>query len=215
MAGSKFRYERGTGEFDRVVFFSDAVFAIAMTLLVVGIGVPKVPANQLGDALRDLSPEILSFFVSFVVIAFYWRGHHAFFARLGAVDDVLLLLNLAFLAVVAFVPFPTALVGTYEEEPVAFVLYAVTLCALSLLGMLMHGWAHHRELLRRPSTPMGRRHLVVAGLIPIAVFLLSIPLALAVSTSVALYSWLVMWPLELIVDRVWPDDELVLGSVEA
>lgn len=215
MAGSRFRYDRGTGEFDRVVFFSDAVFAIAMTLLVVGIGVPKVPGNELGDALRDLSSEILSFFISFVVIAFYWRGHHRFVSRLGAFDDVLLLLNLAFLAVVAFVPFPTALVGAYEEEPVAFVLYAVTLCAVSVIGVLMHGWSQHRELLRRRSTPMGRRHLAVAGLIPIAVFLLSIPLALATSTSVALYSWLVMWPLEMLVDRVWPDDELVLDSVEA
>ena len=62
---------------------------------VVGIGVPKVAPDKLGDALRDLSPEILSFFISFVVIGFYWRGHHRFVARLGAIDDGLIMLNLA------------------------------------------------------------------------------------------------------------------------
>ena len=65
------RYRRRSEEleFDRVAFFSDAVFAIAMTLLVVGIGIPEVRDSELGDALRGKEAEIVSFFISFFVIA--------------------------------------------------------------------------------------------------------------------------------------------------
>src|SRR5690242_11701602 len=65
------RYRRHSDEleFDRVAFFSDAVFAIAMTLLVVGIGIPEVRESELGDALRGKEAEIISFFISFFVSA--------------------------------------------------------------------------------------------------------------------------------------------------
>ena len=124
------------------------------------------------------------------------------------------MLNLAFLAVVAFVPFPTALIGTYEDEPVAFILYAVTLSAASLAVVLLHAWAQHRDLLLTRPTPTGRRHLFLAQTAPIVVFLLSIPLALATSTSTALYSWLLIWLLESVIDRVGPRGEPALDSVQ-
>src|SRR3954451_14817451 len=81
------RYRRRSEEleFDRVAFFSDAVFAIAMTLLVVGIGIPHVRDSELADTLRDKDNEIFSFFLSFIVIGFYWLAHHRFFSRLVAV----------------------------------------------------------------------------------------------------------------------------------
>lgn len=208
------RYERGTLEFDRVAFFSDAVFAIAMTLLVVGIEVPKLadPA-QLGDSLRDLDASILSFFISFIVIGFYWRGHHRFFAILRAVDGGFITMNLVFLAVIAFVPFPTALIGSYEEEAVAFVLYAVTLTAASLALILLNFRAQRQQLREAIPTGDARRHELVAQAIPVVVFLLSIPLALTTSTSVALWSWISIWILESVIDRIWPEDEPALASV--
>ena len=113
------RYQRSSTslEFDRVIFFSDAVFAIAMTLLVVGIGIPKVADAGLDQALRDKRQEILSFFVSFVVIGFYWLSHHQFVSQLRAVDRTFMKLNLLYLAAIAFVPFPTALVGRVRHPP--------------------------------------------------------------------------------------------------
>src|SRR5262245_19393656 len=80
------RYRRRSEEleFDRVAFFSDAVFAIAMTLLVVGIGIPH--EAKLGDALSGKDAEIFSFFLSFLVIGYYWLEHHRFFSQLRAVD---------------------------------------------------------------------------------------------------------------------------------
>ena len=82
------RYERrGTGlEFDRVAFFSDAVYAIAMTLLVVGIGVPHVRDAALGKALSDRGAEISSFFIGFAILGFYWISHHALMAQLRAIN---------------------------------------------------------------------------------------------------------------------------------
>ena len=98
------RYRRRSEEleFDRIAFFSDAVFAIAMTLLVVGIGIPHVREARVGDALRGKGSEVFSFFLSFVVIGFYWLSHHRFFARLGAVDARFMQLNLLYLAAIAF-----------------------------------------------------------------------------------------------------------------
>jgi len=123
------RYRRSSTslEFDRVIFFSDAVFAIAMTLLVVGIGIPHVKDGGFDQALQDKRQEIFSFFVSFVVIGFYWLSHHQFVSHLRAVDRTFMKLNLLYLAAIAFVPFPTALVGVYDTHSAAIVMYAITL----------------------------------------------------------------------------------------
>ena len=133
------------------------MFAIALTLLVVGIGVPRVAdASDLVDELSEVQPEIISFFISFTVIGFYWKGQHATFAMLKAVDGGYITLNLAYLALIAFLPFPTALVGAYEEEPVTVVIYAVTLGAASAMEFVMFLWTVRRDLLIEPLTPRGR-----------------------------------------------------------
>ena len=191
------RYERKESslEFDRVAFFSDAVFAIAMTLLVVGIGIPEVPDTELGDALRGKEAEIISFFISFFVIGFYWLGHHQFFSRLKSVNPRLMKLNLAYLATIAFVPFPTALAGKYTDDPVSIVIYAITLSLASGLEALMQYVANRDGLFRRTLPPPVLRFAMVASLIPVIVFLASIPIALH-STTTALFSWVLISPLE-------------------
>lgn len=196
------RYERESKglEFDRVAFFSDAVFAIAMTLLVVGIGIPSVADGDLREALNDKQPEIISFFISFVVIGNYWLAHHRFFSRLGAVSGRLMTLNLVYLAAIAFVPFPTALAGAYTDDPISIVMYAITLAVASGLEAVMFVVAHREDLFRAPVSSADARFAVVATVVPVIVFLASIPLAL-VSTTLALFSWLAIFPLELLVDR--------------
>jgi uncharacterized membrane protein len=196
------RYERESSglEFDRVVFFSDAVFAIAMTLLVVGIGIPVVSDGDLGDALRDKEPEIVSFFISFFVIGNYWLGHHRFFSHLQSVSSRLMSVNLAYLAAIAFVPFPTALAGKYTEDPISIVIYAVTLSIASGLEAVMVVIANKEGLLRVTMPREMLRFSVVASVIPVVVFLGSIPIA-QVSTTYALYSWILIIPLEYVTDR--------------
>jgi uncharacterized membrane protein len=196
----RFERKESSLEFDRVAFFSDAVFAIAMTLLVVGIGIPSVSDSELGDALRGKEPEIISFFVSFFVIGFYWLGHHQFFARLQSVNPRLMKLNLVYLAAIAFVPFPTALAGKYTQDPVSIVIYAITLSIASGLEALMEYVANRDGLLRRTMPPPVLRFAIVASVIPVVVFLASIPIALH-RTTTALYSWILIWPLEVLADR--------------
>ncbi|MFN8026235.1 MAG: TMEM175 family protein [Acidimicrobiia bacterium] len=201
------RHSRGL-EFDRVAFFSDAVFAIAMTLLVVGIGIPHVRDAHLTKALGDKDAEIFSFFLSFVVIGFYWLGHHRFFATLQRVDRRFMQLNLLYLAAIAFMPFPTALVGSYGNRAVAVVLYAVTLATASALEAVLLWRAHAKGFMRVRLTPEGFRWSMLASLAPVVIFLASIPVAYLVSSDWALYVWILIFPTELIIDRLERPDQL-------
>jgi uncharacterized membrane protein len=202
------RYRRSSTslEFDRVIFFSDAVFAIAMTLLVVGIGIPHVRDAGLDHALRNKRQEIFSFFVSFVVIGYYWLSHHKFVSHLRAVDVRFMQLNLLYLAAIAFVPFPTALAGVYDTHPVSIVLYAITLGTASFLEAALFWHAHRADLFDFALAPDAFRYNIIAALAPVLVFAASIPIAY-VSTGWALLSWLLIFPFEVLIDR-WckPDD---------
>ena len=195
-------------EFDRVAFFSDAVFAIAMTLLVVGIGIPKVKeGGDLGTALSGKDAEIFSFFLSFVVIGYFWLAHHRFFARLAAVDVRFMQINLLYLAAIAFTPFPTAIVGVYGgDEPVGVVLYAVTLGVASFLEAALLWHAQREGLLRVRMRDDVFRGNMAASLAPVVVFGISIPIAYF-ATSWGLLSWLLIFPLEWVIGRfVIPKD---------
>jgi|1186.fasta_scaffold00761_7 uncharacterized membrane protein len=203
--GTRYRRRDTELEFDRVAFFSDAVFAIAMTLLVVGIGIPHVRDAHLDQALRDKRQEIFSFFLSFVVIGFYWLAHHRFFAQLRAVDTQFMKINLVYLAAIAFTPFPTALAGVYSDHAVSIVIYAITLAAASFLEAMLLWRAHRAGLLRRPLTSSAFRFDFLAALAPVLVFAASIPLAF-VSTSWALLSWLLIFPLEMLIGHWQTDD---------
>lgn len=198
------RYRRRAEEleFDRVAFFSDAVFAIAMTLLVVGIGIPHVRDSKFREALASKESEIFSFFLSFLVIGFYWLAHHRFFSKLVAVDVRFMQLNLVYLAAIAFMPFPTALVGIYgSEQAVVIVMYAVTLAVASVLGAAMFFHSHRAGLLRRRLDDDAFRNYMIAALTPAAVFALSIPIAILWSPGVALTSWLLIFVAEYVLGK--------------
>lgn len=114
-------------QLERLAFFSDAVFAIAITLLIIEVRLPATtPETERGIAqgLADLIPQYIGFFVSFFVIGRFWIGHHRVFGRLKRVDDILVWRNLLFLMTIAFMPFPTALVSHYVSTRVAVGAYA-------------------------------------------------------------------------------------------
>ncbi len=101
--------------------FSDGVFAIAMTLLVVGIVVPvdvspSDSVHELAKALDHLVPNFISFFIGFAVIGRYWAAHYEFVGLLARIDTRLIASNLVYLAFIAFLPFPTALLGTLFDQ---------------------------------------------------------------------------------------------------
>jgi uncharacterized membrane protein len=197
---------RGNEEFGRVLAFSDGLFAIAMTLLVVGIAVPTLESpseGELWDALRDLDSAYVSFFISFVVIGRYWIAHHQFFRLLRELDYGLIWLNMVYLAFVAFLPFPTALLGTYFENPVSIVVYAVSIALVSGFEVLMLRHAHRHRLLEVQLPDDVYRWGVLLSTTPVVFFLGSIPVAFA-STTLAVLLWFSGVPLQLLFNRWKP-----------
>jgi uncharacterized membrane protein len=197
-------FVRGSTEFARVLAFSDGIFAIAMTLLVAGISVPSVPQAELLDALLDRWDDLLAFFLSFAVIGFYWLAHHAFFALLGALDTHLVRLNLFYLGLIAFLPFPTALIGRYDRTAVAVGLYAAVLAVASGLETIMFRRARNAGALLHPVPDDAYRHYVMRSLAPCVVFAASMPLAL-IHPIAAMLSWMLIFPIERLLRRFAPD----------
>ena len=187
--------------------FSDGVFAIAMTLLVVGIAVPTLSdggsIDELADALNDLVPNFISFFISFGVIGRYWIAHHQFFGLLARADGRLVVINLVYLGFVAFLPFPTALLGTYFENPLSVSLYAVMVAIISGLEVVLFRHAHRRGLLGEAMPADVYRWGVIGSLSPVVFFLASVPVAFA-STTLAVGIWFLGIPFGILADRWKP-----------
>jgi uncharacterized membrane protein len=184
---------------DRLVAFSDGVFAIAITLLVLNIQVPDVSDKNLGDAVADLVPEIFTYALSFVVVGLYWISHYQMFRALQRVDRTLLWLNLAMLAFVALLPFPTELLGEYGDTSLATVIYASAIVAVGSTSALVWWYINHAGLsapARAGAVRMGLLRITIAP----AVFALSIPIAL-VEPDVAKLTWLLIWPANVVLER--------------
>jgi uncharacterized membrane protein len=180
-----------TIEFARIVAFTDGVFAIAITILVLGIDVPEeLPAPDLHDFLVDEWPQLFAYFLSFAVIGRHWVAHHHVFGMLQNFDQRLMALNLVYLSLVVLIPFPTNLLGQYGSEPDAVVLYAFVIATSSLLSWLMLRYSLAREHIH-PDSVRAARLASAATLHPAVVFYLSIPIAL-VSPLAAQLSWLLL-----------------------
>ena len=185
----------GNLDYDRVLFFSDAVMAIAITLLVVDLRVPDtVPSatHQLGADKH----KILSFGISFVVIGLFWLGHHHLFRYITALDRRLMLLNLLFLGTIAFLPYPTALLSaTQGEQPASTAFYAACVAATGLVELVIWLYAVRADGLVPASVSPARRRYETTLLLPVpVVFALSIPVAFAAPVA-ALFSWLLLVPI--------------------
>jgi uncharacterized membrane protein len=185
----------GNLEYDRVLFFSDAVMAIAITLLVVDLRVPDVVFNASRE-LGNAEHKILSFGISFVVIGLFWLGHHHLFRYITALDRRLILLNLLFLGTIAFLPYPTALLSaTLHEQAAATAFYASCVAATGLVELVIWLYAMRADGLVPASVSPARRRYETTRLLPVpVVFGLSIPVAFA-APVVAQFSWLLLVPI--------------------
>jgi len=168
-------------DLERVVFFSDAVFAIAMTLLAVSLRLPSTTTDRgVARALRDALPSIYSYALSFAIIGLYWLAHHRMFHYICRLDWVLLCLNLAMLGLVAFVPFPTSVLGDHGTTTAAVVFYAATMVLLGGLASTLWGYASYKDRLIDSETPSRFvRHALWRSITVPAVFAASIPIAFA------------------------------------
>ncbi|MCB9412095.1 MAG: DUF1211 domain-containing protein [Actinobacteria bacterium] len=189
----RFYYRDGDGTgFDRVVFFSDAVFAIALTLMAVEIGIPETPdsasPSALWSAIVDKGPALLAYLVAFFWVAVYWRANHRFTGTLNRMSGRYIGVVLVFLALIALLPFTASMLGEYPNNPVAVVVFAVFAAVISSLEVVLILVADRDGLFLRPLTAGERRYRVLGACTPLPGFLLSIPVAFA-STTLAVVCW--------------------------
>lgn len=179
---------RESVEFARIVAFTDGVFAIAITLLVLSLEVPSdLQGSALNAFLIDSWPQLFAYFLSFAVIGRFWLGHHHMFSLLHGFDRRLMALNLAYLSLIVLVPFPTELLGEYGGDTDAVVLYALVVGTAALLGsaMLRYALSHGHV---RPADRADAARVPARLLLPAAVFYASIPVAF-LSPGIAQVVW--------------------------
>jgi uncharacterized membrane protein len=123
---------------ERLVFFSDAVFAIAITLLVIEVHVPELPRGSADilywRALYDLIPSLVGYFISFAIIGMFWMGHHRAFCLATRYSPKVLGWNMTLLGVVAFMPFTTAFLTHNMAQRVPTLIYCVFLLIAGALN---------------------------------------------------------------------------------
>ena len=178
-------------EFSRVVAFSDGVFAIAITLLVLSLQVPD-SLDDFDGALSDQLPELFAYAISFAVIGKFWLAHHRFYGSLARFDGTLMGLNLLYLAWVVLVPFSSDLLGNYGHEPISVIIYACNMIAASATFQIQIIHAYRKGLVRARDRALEGRYAGPANFSVVAVFLASIPVAL-VNTYVAQAMWLAIF----------------------
>ncbi len=134
-------------QLERMILFSDAVFAIAITLLVIEIKVPEIEKHLvndhlLGEAMEHLIPKFVGFLISFLLIGLYWILHHRMFGYVIDYTVKTLVLNLAFLFAVALMPFSTAFYSEYMLRSLVTptMVYIVNIALLAIMNYLM--WLH-------------------------------------------------------------------------
>jgi uncharacterized membrane protein len=134
----------------RLEAFSDGVFAIVITLLILDIRLPEVDYAHLGEALKSIAPRILSYVMSFVVIGLYWISHHNSFQLISKTNRPFLWMNIFVLLLISFIPFPTSLMGRYPFQTIPVMIYGLNLLAVNITGFCMLFYASHRPQLLSP-----------------------------------------------------------------
>lgn len=185
---------------NRIEAFSDGVIAIAITLLVLEIRVPHIEegdVTSLFGALLNQWPSYLSYIMSFIIIGIIWTNHHNMFKYIKRADHFLLLLNTLLLLLVAFIPFPTALLGEYihrEGERTAAVVYSATLTATAVMFNIIWWYVtHHPHLLDQTADPLVIRAITRRYFVGPFFYLLSLCFAFfSVAASLSIYALLAL-----------------------
>jgi TMEM175 potassium channel family protein len=188
----------------RLETFSDGVFAIAATLLVLELSVSST--DELGHALLHIWPQYFAYITSFVTIGIIWMNHHHTVSLIARTDRTMLFINNLLLLTVAFLPFPTKLVGDYlrgDGEQAAALAYAATLVVMAILHQVWWQYARrNRRLIADetpdsalravdraylPGVPMYATVFVVAFFSPLAALVLTFAIAAFYLPSAALF----------------------------
>ena len=174
----------------RLLFFADGVYAIAVTLLAVELVLPEAAADLHGgallDSLLDAWPRMLAFLTSFVFIANFWVGHNLLFYQVRRFDGGLMWLALMQLLCIAFLPFPTSVVGEHVSDPVAQQFYFGSLLLSGLVMWALWWYMSWRHRLVDPhlSPQVIRRHHLISVGVPMSMVVLMVLVAVGVGRLV-------------------------------
>ena len=175
-------------EFNRIVAFSDGVFAIAITLLVLSLDGSRKRRCRV-ELLWDERRELFAYGISFAVLGKLWIAHHRSSPVLERFDGTLMGLNLLYLAFVVMVPYTSEVLGEYGHTSEAVILYAAVLFAVSITFSAQIAHSYRAGLVRAATGDLERRF---AGPVVAGVFLVSIPVAL-VAPDLATLMWLAIF----------------------
>lgn len=193
-------------QIERMILFTDAVFAIAITLLIIEIKVPELhhPTDAtLVRALLQLTPKFVGFFIGFLVIAIYWVAHHRIFRFVRHYNGKLIWLNILFIISIVLMPFTSAFYSEYTSfVKVPFVLYCLSVTTTGLLQLLL------QRYLRNPAngiispTDIGHPDLdLVRPLVAPLAFLIGILLAFVAPWPISRMAPMLIWPLMMLYGR--------------
>ena len=180
--------------FERIISFSDGVFSIAITLMVLSLTVPVITA---GDAAAELPvsligewPTFFIYIISFLIIGNWWIAHHRIFQHINRADRTLLWLNLVFLLFITLIPFQTTLMIRYPGAFIAVAFYALTQAIAGITLVTLWYYATRGRRLTDPGlSAVTVRYYLIRGLLGSVTYLISIGIAVF-SVSTAQLSWL-------------------------
>ena len=186
---------------DRIIAFSDGVVAIAITLLILPLTeIDRAEDATLGNVIVDNQTALFAFGLSFAVIANYWTIHHSILQPLRRHNPRLIQLNLIWLALIVFLPFPTALIADGLNGGFA-TLYIGALLAVSILSLLLLTYLiHHPELTDGEATAEGRGHLT-ASWFSIAALVVALVISFFSATA-GIWALLLLVPSQIIAGRL-------------
>ncbi len=168
-------------DLDRTIALSDGIFAFALTLLVLSISVPEIASgsssSELWAALKSREQELISYLISFAVIGSFWVRHHKFCGSLKAVDGPFLAINLVYLATIAFIPYPTQILGDFQNSA-AFAFYATAIALSILVSAVLAEYSRRAGFLAVKESGAELTNKRLDGASVIGGFLISIPLVL-------------------------------------
>ncbi|MEV5437099.1 TMEM175 family protein [Streptomyces sp. NPDC052682] len=187
---------------DRLLALSDGVFAIAITLLVLDLSVPRgLDGAEYRRALRELLPDLGAYALSVVVLAGFWRDHRRIFRSVRQVDAQVVSLTVLGLGVAALLPFPTRLISDYGGQAASVAIYAAAVAALGASHLALVTVLTARPWLRTGAVvDEGYRRYALDMAATVAVFLVTIPLALTIGVA-AMWWWLVLFPVKYALGR--------------
>ena len=168
-------------DLDRTIALSDGIFAFALTLLVLSISVPQAAdggsSSELWTALKSRESELISYLISFAVIGSFWIRHHKFCGTLKAIDGPFLVINLFYLATIAFIPYPAQLLGDFGDST-AFAVYASAISISIIASFALAEYSTRAGLVTTDPSAAELKDQRIDGISVVAGFVVSVPLVL-------------------------------------